>query len=430
MANSVSVLGSQFGDEGKGKVIDVCAEHADIIVRFSGGANSGHTMVVGDQTLATNLLPGGVMHKGKLLLMCDGMVIDPEKLGQEIKVARATGIKIDPTNLMISKKAHIVMPYHRELDALRESNSKNSIGTTKRGIGPADAAKAAKYGIRMENLFNPELLEKIVQKALDEVNPRIRNLGGDEFRVKDMMGFLLKTRRNFSDYIGNTAGILKQARAESKKILFEGSQGVMLDINQGTYPFVTSSNTTPAGVAIGSGISPKDIDLTIGVVKAYLTRVGEGPMPTELHDKIGKFIGKKGNEIGVTTGRPRRCGWLNAVELKYAIALGIEKIFLTKLDVLRCIGPIKVCTSYRLNGKTYADLGDLSTEEQFQVEAICENIGEFDEDISKARDYDDFPDSVKSILKKLEEILGIPILAVSVGPERSQVVLIEQPFSI
>jgi len=426
--NNIIVVGAQWGDEGKGKVVDYLTERADFVIRYGGGANSGHTIVHNNEKLVTHLLPGGVRNLNKCFLMCDGMVIDPEALLEEINNAKTLNIKLNPDNLKISRKAHIVMPYHKILDGLRESNSKNAVGSTKRGIGPCYEAKAGRYGIRMEDLFDTLKLEALVSKALEEVNPRIIGLGGQKIEKEAMINFLLQTRTNFLPFITNTSKIIQEAYKNNKKILFEGAQGVMLDIDQGTYPFVTSSCTSPAGVALGCGISPKQVETTIGIVKAYLTRVGEGPMPTELHNNIGEQMQRVGGEYGATTGRPRRCGWLDMVLVKHAVNLGVEKIALTKLDVLKGLDVINVCVAYEIDGVIHTHATDLSTYDLEKVKPIYYEIPGFHEDISQITEYEKLPDSVKNILKEYEKLAGIPIAIFSTGPERSQTILLENLF--
>ncbi len=437
MPNSIVVVGAQWGDESKGKVVDLLSEDAAMIVRYGGGNNAGHTLVVNGKKIILHLIPSAVMHPDKQLILGNLMVIDPECLHQEINDVKEMLRQVENERererlflnlvyLKISPQAHILMPYHRELDKARESNSKNPIGTTGRGIGPAYEAKAGRYGIRYGHLRHPELFAALVEKALEEVNPKLKRLGKKMFKIKDMVACLEKARADFLPHITNINTLVSAYFRAGRKILFEGAQGAALDLDHGTYPFVTSSNTLAAGACLGAGIGPNMIGEVIGVSKVYTTRVGKGPFPTKIGGELEEKLREAGKEYGATTGRPRDCGWLDLPQLRYAVRNGITRIFFAKLDVLRGINPIKVCHSYKINGEHYSQMDDVDTEVLDRVEPIYTCYPGFDEDISSAKTISDLPPAARDFIMAISK-LGILLAGVSVGPDREQTIWLNKP---
>jgi len=419
MANIV-IVGTQWGDEGKGKITDLLAEDADIVVRYQGGSNAGHTVKVGEEVFRLHHIPSGILYPGKLCLIADGMVVDPEVLKEEIENLVQRGISVD--GLRISQNAHIVMPYHRILDGIWESRmGKGKIGTTGRGIGPCYADKAARIGIRLSDLLNEEQLREKLALNLEEKNLIISHYRPDlpHFKLDELLPRYLEFGKFLKPYITNTSSLIHKAMEEGKNILFEGAQGTLLDINYGTYPFVTSSHPIAGGVCIGAGIGPKKIDKVIGVCKAYVTRVGEGPFPTEVKGEIGDYLRERGGEYGTTTGRPRRCGWLDLVALRHAVRInGMDSLAITKLDVLSGLPKLKVCVAYKLEGKEIED---------FPIDANilskCEPIYVELKGWEKIEDADDFcslPSEVREYLRMISSYVGVPICIVSVGARREQ----------
>ena len=426
---NVVIIGTQWGDEGKGKVVDLLAEHADVVVRFQGGNNAGHTMVVNGEQFISHLVPSGIL-QGKACYLGNGMVIDPGVLLKEIDYLQNQGIKAGPDRIRISEKAHVIMPYHKSLDHAREiQKGDDKIGTTGRGIGPCYEDKSTRRGIRFVELINPQLLADRVKQILAEKNFILEEylcaatLDPDEIIV---------TYRKFADrlapHVGNISVELHRNLKDGKQVLFEGAQGTHLDIDHGTYPFVTSSNTLSGNACCGAGIGPKEIDHVIGIVKAYTTRVGRGPFPSELFDDIGDAIQKKGAEFGATTGRRRRCGWLDTVILNNAVRLnGLTGLAVTKLDILDGLDSLNICTGYDYKGQKLDYFpGDL------QVLAACKPIYEtwpgWSEDISGIRNFEQLPDNTKKYLKRIEEITETPIKIVSVGPAREETIVLENPY--
>ena len=413
------ILGAQWGDEGKGKITDLLAERADVVVRYQGGNNAGHTIVVGEERFALSLIPSGVLYPTVTPVIGNGCVIDPKVLLEEMATLRERGI--DPSKVLISGNAHLIMPYHRKLDAVIERFLGDSmIGTTKRGIGPAYMDKYSRFGIRVQDLFDPNIFRKKLDVALKDKNKQLTKvynqlpLDGDE-----IFDEYLEYADQLSEHVTDTSLVVWQALERNDQVLFEGAQGTLLDIDHGTYPFVTSSNPTAGGAAVGIGIGPKQIDAVIGVVKAYISRVGTGPFPTELHDDIGDRLIDIGGEYGVVTGRRRRCGWLDAVALRYAVRVnGLTEIALTKLDVLSHFDTIRVATAY-------TSLGDRYTEFPRQQRVLYNCVPHYEEhegwgiDISEAQSYDDLPDNARRYVDRVEELAGVPIRTVSVGPARS-----------
>ena len=400
------VVGAQWGDEGKGKIIDILSRDADIIVRYQGGNNAGHTVVIGDKEFILHLIPSGMLRKNKLCIIGNGVVVDPEALLSEIKMLEEKGIKIDG-NLMISECSHAILPYHKVIDKRRGAK----IGTTGRGIGPCYIDKMARCGIRMIDLVNPETLKKKIYANLE---------GSSEFDAGQIYSEYLEYGKKIKKYLVNVPQVLNKAISEKKDILFEGAQGTLLDIDHGTYPYVTSSNATAGGACTGAGIGPTKIDKVIGVVKAYTTRVGEGPFPTEFGKFLMEKIRTKGKEFGATTGRPRRCGWFDAVIVKHAVAVnGLDEIVITKLDVLDEMDKIKICAGYKYKGKVYRDFpADIDMLEN--CEPIYETCRGWMKDTTAVTKYKDLPENAKKYLSRLSKLLDVKIGMVSVGSKREQ----------
>lgn len=414
------VVGTQWGDEGKGKIIDVLADRADYVVRFQGGNNAGHTVVVNGEKFILHLLPSGMLHGNGKCIIGPGVVVDPRVLLQELDTLEAKGAKVD--HLFISDRAHIIMPYHVRIDELNEEASgANKIGTTKRGIGPCYADKINRVGIRAVDFLNMDIFAEKLKRFLEEKNQVITKIYGAEPLsyekiLADYTGYADRLRHRIIDSIPE----INKALDEDKLVLFEGAQAMMLDINYGTYPYVTSSSPTTGGVTTGAGVSPRKITKGIGVMKAYTTRVGEGPFVTELNDELGEQLRQIGGEYGATTGRPRRCGWLDLVVGKYAVDInGLTDIVITKIDVLSGLDTVKICVAYEIDGKRY-DYVPASTELLYKAKPIYEELPGWKEDISQMKTYDELPENCKNYIKRMEEILNCPISVVSVGPDRSQ----------
>jgi len=400
------VVGAQWGDEGKGKIIDIMSRDADIIVRYQGGNNAGHTVVIGDKEFILHLIPSGILRKGKLCIIGNGVVIDPEALLSEIDTLEKKGIEIDG-NLMISESAHVILPYHKVIDKRRGTK----IGTTGRGIGPCYIDKMARCGIRMIDLVNPESLKKKIYANLE---------GSEEFNAEQIYNEYLEYGKKIKKYLANVSQVLNKAIAKKKDILFEGAQGALLDIDHGTYPYVTSSSATAGGASTGTGVGPTKMDKVIGVVKAYTTRVGEGPFPTEFEKDLMEKIRTKGKEFGATTGRPRRCGWFDAVIVRHAVAVnGLDEIVITKLDVLDEMDKIKICTGYRYKGRLYKDFpADIEMLEN--CEPVYETCNGWMKDTTSVAKYKDLPENTKKYLSRLSKLLDVKIGMVSVGSKREQ----------
>ncbi len=421
--SNIVVFGSQWGDEGKGKIVDMLAEKAAAIVRFQGGNNAGHTLVVGGEKCVLHLIPSGILHPGKVCLIGNGVVLDPEVFCKEIDTLAARGVDVSPKRLMISKKTHVIMPYHRRLDGCREAarDAAGKIGTTGRGIGPCYEDKSARVGIRAGDLADLDLLRAKIARAMEEKNVLFQHL----FRCEPMdPAAVFEQIRPFAErvraYLGDVSTAIQKVKNSGGMVLFEGAQGTHLDIDHGTYPYVTSSSTVTGNAASGSGCSPRDLTRIIAIVKAYTTRVGGGPFPTELFDADGDYLQSQGGEFGATTGRKRRCGWLDAVVLRESVRLnGPTELAITKLDVLSGLSEIKICTGYRYNGST-VDYPPQEQDALARVEPVYEILPGWSEDITKARGYDDLPDNARAYLNRIEQLLGVPVGLVSVGPERGQ----------
>ena len=424
MANTV-IIGAQWGDEGKGKIVDMLSAESQVIVRFQGGNNAGHTIKVDGEETILHLVPSGILHPGALCLIGNGVVLDPEVFLHELDELAARGIDVSPARLGVSKKAHLILPYHKSLDKAREAKrAGHKIGTTGRGIGPCYEDKAARVGLRAADLSDPELVRAKVRHALLEKNILLTELYKFEpLDAEAVSAGLLALAPRLLPYVQDTDARLHAAMKAGENVLFEGAQGIHLDIDHGTYPFVTSSNTVAGNAAAGSGVAPSDLDRVVGVIKAYTTRVGSGPFPTELLDDAGSYLRTNGHEFGATTGRPRRCGWFDAVVARESVRLnGITDLALTKLDVLQNLPVLKICVAYELDGKT---LEYLPQEEGAlaRVTPIYEEMPGFEEDISGCRNFDELPDTVRAYVERLEELAGAPVSIVSVGPGREQTIL-------
>ena len=428
MAN-VAVIGSQWGDEGKGKIVDWLSNRSDVVVRFQGGHNAGHTLVIDGVTYKLALLPSGIVRGGKLSVIGNGVVIDPWALSREIKYITDLGIKVTPNNLKIAENATLILPLHQSLDSLREGDNESvKIGTTKRGIGPAYEDKVGRRSIRVADLSNKESLSGKIERLVDHHNIILRGMGQNELNPKNVFDELISISDEILPYKARVSSILSDARKVGKRILFEGAQGVMLDIDHGTYPFVTSSNTISPTALSGVGQNIKALNFVLGITKAYTTRVGEGPFPTEQENEIGEELGKKGHEFGTNTGRKRRCGWIDAVMVRHAIEVGgIDGIALTKLDVLDGFETIKICTSYELNGERIDHL-PIASEDQFKVVPIYEDVNGWSDSTYGARSWNDLPAEAIKYVKRLEELIGCSVSLLSTSPEREDTILVKDPF--
>jgi len=427
MANVV-VVGSQWGDEGKGKIVDWLSEQAEVVVRFQGGHNAGHTLVVGGETYKLSLLPSGVV-RNKLSVIGNGVVLDPRALIEEIGRLGAQGVKVTPDNLRIAESTALILPLHQELDALRESsNSGTRIGTTKRGIGPAYEDKVGRRAIRLMDLADLPLLGEKIEGLLAHHNALRRGNGLEEFKAKAIYDELAAVAPKVLPYMDTVWSLLDGKRREGKRILFEGAQGALLDVDHGTYPFVTSSNTVAGQAATGSGLGPGAIDYVLGICKAYTTRVGEGPFPTEQLNDIGRTLGERGREFGVVTGRPRRCGWFDAVLVRQtARTSGINGLALTKLDILDGFDEIKVCVRYRLDGREI-DYLPASASAQARVEPVYESIEGWKSKTAGARSWAELPAQAIKYVRRIEELVDCPVALLSTSPEREDTILVQNPF--
>ena len=429
MANVV-VVGSQWGDEGKGKIVDWLSEQADVVVRFQGGHNAGHTLVIGGVTYKLSLLPSGVVRPGKLSVIGNGVVLDPQALVDELGRLSAQGVTIGPDRLRIAETCPLILPLHRELDALRENAATGGarIGTTKRGIGPAYEDKVGRRAIRLVDLTDPQTLPAKVDRLLAHHNLIRRGLGLAEVDATELVKELLVLAPKVLPYMDRVWDLLDRARREGKKILFEGAQGALLDIDHGTYPYVTSSNTVAGSAASGTGIGPGALDYVLGITKAYTTRVGEGPFPTELTDEVGKTLGEKGHEFGVVTGRPRRCGWFDAVLVRQTVRTGgIHGIALTKLDVLDGFNELKVCVGYKVDGREI-DYLPAESGAQARAEPIYETMEGWQDSTAGARSWADLPAEAVKYVRRVEELIGCPVAVLSTSPERDDTILVHNPF--
>ncbi len=429
MAN-VTVVGAQWGDEGKGKIVDWLSERADIVVRFQGGHNAGHTLVIGDNTYKLSLLPSGVVRPGKLGVIGNGVVVDPWALTQEIEQLNSQGVAVSRENLRIAENATLILPPHRELDVLREAAAgTGKIGTTGRGIGPAYEDKVGRRAIRVQDLRNLDTLGPKVDRILVHHNALRRGLGQPELSKEKLMAELAEIAPKILPFMDVTWDLLNRARRTGKRILFEGAQGALLDIDHGTYPFVTSSNTIAAQAATGSGLGPRAIGNVLGIAKAYTTRVGSGPFPTELDDEIGNRLGERGHEFGTVTGRKRRCGWFDATLVRQTIKVaGIDGIALTKLDVLDGFDEIKVGVGYKLNGEDF-DRFPAGQDAQARIEPVYKTLEGWTQSTRGARSWADLPAQAVKYVRYIEELIECPVTLLSTSPERDDTILMKDPFS-
>jgi len=429
--SNVVVIGSQWGDEGKGKIVDILTAGADIVVRFQGGNNAGHTLVVDGRQTICHLIPSGILHSRKKCLIGNGVVVDPEVLLEEMETLRGRGISIGPENLGLSDKAHIILPYHRALDAAREAAMGDGrIGTTGRGIGPAYEDKASRKGIRAVDLTEPEVLAEKMKKNLEEKNFLLKEmLGALPLDFEPMLERTLEMGETLKPYITDVSVEIDQGERAGRKVLFEGAQGTHLDIDHGTYPFVTSSNPIAGGACAGAGVGPKHLHHVNGIVKAYTTRVGAGPFTTELTDAVGDYIQERGSEFGATTGRRRRCGWLDMVMVRDSIRLsGIDSLSITKLDVLTGLETLKICVAYELDGAR-VDSRPSSLARLGRCTPVYEDMPGWREEISGARSLEELPGEARDYLARMAELAEVPVSIVSVGAKREETIVLREFFA-
>jgi adenylosuccinate synthase len=427
---NVVVVGTQWGDEGKGKIVDLLTEQAAIVARYQGGNNAGHTLVVGGAKFIFHLIPSGILHPGTVCLIGNGVVLDPEVLLTEIENLKARGIVVGPDNLRISERTQVIMPYHKRLDLARErARGAAKIGTTGRGIGPCYEDKVARRGIRVADLLNPEVLTAKLADVLPEKNFYLEKFLGDiPFSPEEILAPYLEMGKRLAPLVTNVSVMIQTAVQQGHNILFEGAQGTHLDIDHGTYPYVTSSNPVAGGACTGTGVGPNQLHNVLGIVKAYTTRVGSGPFPTECLDEVGDHLVECGVEFGSTTGRRRRCGWLDAVVLKDSARLnGLTGLAITKLDVLTSVNPVKICVAYEENGSRRETI-PATIQELERCRPIFEELPGWTEDIRGVRRMEDFPQTTLNYLKRMEELVGVPIQIVSVGPDREETIVVQNPF--
>ncbi len=432
MAN-VAVVGSQWGDEGKGKIVDWLSSRADVVVRFQGGHNAGHTLVIDGVEYKLSLLPSGIVRGGKLSIIGNGVVVDPWHLLKEIEAVRAKGVEVNPENLMLAENATLILPVHqatdKALEAAREGAKPGSkIGTTGRGIGPAYEDKVARRGIRVCDLQHPELLKEKIERLMVHHNALLKGLGAETLDPQKIYEDLIALKDEVLKYAGVVWKRLEEARVKGERVLFEGAQGIMLDVDHGTYPYVTSSNTVSANAASGSGVGPRSVNYVLGITKAYTTRVGTGPFPTELQDDIGEGLGQRGHEFGTVTGRKRRCGWFDAVLVRQACKVGgIDGIALTKLDVLDGMDELKVCVGYELNGEIIQHY-PASQIDQAAVKPVYETLEGWSESTRGARSWAELPAAAVKYVRRIEELIEAPVTLLSTSPERDDTILMQDPF--
>ncbi len=428
---NVVVVGSQWGDEGKGKIVDWLSSEADVVVRFQGGHNAGHTLVIDKKVFKLRLLPSGIVRQGKVSILGNGVVIDPWALLKEIKEIKKKGIEVSPDNFMISESASLILPFHQEMDEIREDAAgKSKIGTTRRGIGPCYEDKVGRRSIRVMDLRSISNLDRRLENVLSHHNAIRKGLKKKVYKKEDLKKKLLKIAPEILKFAQPVWLKLDEFIKDRKKILFEGAQGILLDVDHGTYPYVTSSNTVPAMAATGTGLGPDKINYVLGITKAYTTRVGSGPFPTELKNKIGETLGKRGKEFGTVTARKRRCGWFDGVLVRQTIKIaGINAIALTKLDVLDELDEIKVCIEYELNGKKINYL-PTSSEDQLKIKPIYKTFLGWKSSTQGIRNIKDLPEKAKNYIYALEDFIGAKVSSISTSPERDDTILIEDPFKI
>ncbi|MDC3418495.1 adenylosuccinate synthase [Aquibacillus salsiterrae] len=427
--SSVVVVGTQWGDEGKGKITDFLSQNAEVVARYQGGNNAGHTIKFDGITYKLHLIPSGIFFKEKICVLGNGMVIDPKALVEELKYLHDKGVNTD--NLRISNRAHVILPYHLKLDELQEEEKgANKIGTTKKGIGPAYMDKAARVGIRIADLLDKEAFQEKLAQNLKEKNRLFNKVyETSEIKIEDILEEYYEYGQQVAKYVCDTSVVLNDALDEGRRVLFEGAQGVMLDIDQGTYPFVTSSNPIAGGVTIGSGVGPSKIDHVVGVSKAYTTRVGDGPFPTELNNEIGDKIREVGNEYGTTTGRPRRVGWFDSVVVRHARRVsGITDLSLNSIDVLTGLETLKICTAYQYKGEIINEF-PASLKMLAECEPVYEELPGWTEDITGVKSLHELPENARHYLERVSQLTGIPLSVFSVGPDRSQTNIVRSVYS-
>jgi adenylosuccinate synthase len=427
---NVAIIGAQWGDEGKGKIVDLFTQNADVVVRFQGGNNAGHTVVVNGEKTVLHLVPSGALHPKKLCLIGNGVVVDPEVLLEELHGLKQRGHLLDDSLLKISEEAHLIMPYHKSIDQARERlRGKGKIGTTGRGIGPAYEDKVARIGIRFIDLLEEETFRDKLKHNIQEKNIYLKAILKEKtLDFNEIHGTYCGYRERLARYVTDTTLLLDREIKAGKRVLFEGAQGTLLDVDHGTYPFVTSSNTVIGGVCTGAGVGPRNIHQIIGISKAYATRVGSGPFPTELKGPEGEKLKQEGDEFGATTGRPRRCGWFDAVGVRHAVRLsGMTGMALTKLDVLTGFQKIRICTAYHLAGETHKEFPS-SLRVLQHAEPVWEEMNGWNDSISGAKKLTDLPENARRYVRRLEEIIGAELILVSVGPGREQTIVLKNPF--
>ncbi len=427
--NHIVIIGTQWGDEGKGKIVDFLASTVDVVVRFQGGPNAGHTVVIGKNKFALHHIPSGIFQPHVRCLITNGVVIDPISCLREITQLKSQGFLENDSQLTISPEAHIILPYHKAIDSGREEQKgKTFLGTTQRGIGPAYEDKVARKGLRVKDLLDVNAFRNKLSPLLEEKNFYLKNfLGKETFELGKILEAYVDVGEKLKPYLGSTQKIIFEAFKKKQKIIFEGAQGALLDIDHGTYPFVTSSNTVSAAACVSSGIGPQNIQAVLGVVKAYTTRVGTGPFPTELKDKIGDYLQQEGSEFGTTTGRKRRCGWLDMVILNHAAYInGLTHLAITKLDVLNNLEEIKVCVGYDYKGKTFTTLFDDQEEILTHGKPIYKTLPGWKKNIASAKEVSELPEKAQNYLKFMEDFLNVPIAFVSISPERNDIIITQK----
>ncbi len=428
---NVVVVGSQWGDEGKGKIVDWLSSEADVIVRFQGGHNAGHTLVIDNIVYKLRLLPSGIVRKNKISIIGNGVVVDPWALLDEIDEIKSKGVEVNPNNLILSEAATLILPFHKEMDEIREDAAgKSKIGTTRRGIGPAYEDKIGRRSIRVMDLASENNLDKRLDVVLSHHNAIRKGLGKTEFIKEQLIKNLLNIAPQILKFSQPVWKKIDEFKSQNKKILFEGAQGVLLDVDHGTYPFVTSSNTVASSAATGSGCGINSINYVLGITKAYTTRVGEGPFPTELKDEIGELLGTRGKEFGTVTSRKRRCGWFDGVLVRQTLKVsGIDGIALTKLDVLDQLDEIKMCIAYEINGKKF-DYLPASVDDQFMTKPIYKSFKGWKSSTVGIKNFDELPENAKNYIKALEKFIETKVSSISTSPERNDTILIQDPFNL
>jgi adenylosuccinate synthase len=431
MANVV-IVGAQWGDEGKGKVVDVLTERADVVVRFQGGNNAGHTLVVGGEKTVLHQIPSGILHPRVKCVVGNGVVVNLEVFLEEIAKLKAKNVKVSPENLLVSDRAHLIMPYHQRIDIAREKGAgEGKIGTTGRGIGPTYEDKMARKGLRLCDLLDEKVFDTKLKMQVEEKNHYLeKRLGAEPCSYDEIATKFHALAKEIRPFIGSTAPLLDREMRAGKSVLFEGAQGAQLDVDHGTYPYVTSSSTVAGGACTGAGVGPTWIDAVIGISKAYTTRVGSGPFPTELLDDVGENLRKKGAEFGSTTGRPRRCGWLDAVVVRDAVRVnGLTGVTLMKMDVLSGTNPVRICTGYEIDGKVIDEV-PASLEVLERAKPVYEDHPGWTEDLSGMTTFDALPKTAKSYVRRVEELIKTPVVMISVGPNRSETIVLQDPFAM